>query len=116
MTIQGVIDETVYPTGQCIYKLTIDHRGEITEGGCIEGFGCCGLKVYEIPLPKEPGKKGKTKLTLQFAKPAYRQCPPYWWSGKVQRAAEMWLTNRQRMLNVVYLNRQRKIAPSGYNK
>jgi len=116
MTIQGAIDETVYPTGQCIYRLTIESNGRISEGGCIEGPTSCGLKVYEIPLPAKPGEQKMTKLSMQFARVDYRKCPPFWWSGKLQRAAEMWLADKQMKLRIAYQNRQRKIAPTGYNK
>jgi hypothetical protein len=103
-------DVTNNPTGQVIARLTMSKNLRIDIGACLEGSYYCGIKVYEIPLPPEPGKKPQTKLSLHFAK----KRPPMWWSPIHQQYVLAWLSDNQVKLIIAYKNRQQKVKPTGY--
>lgn len=93
------------PTGMVIMRLTMDSKGEIAEGACLDGPNRAPMILVECPIDEN-----KTKLVLQHKN---RQ-PPFWWSGKHQALAAQYLTDKQMKLEIAYKRRQQKVGPSGF--
>lgn len=93
------------PTGMVIMRLTMDSRGEIAEGACLEGPNRAPMVLIECPIDEK-----KTRLILQHK----NKTPPFWWTAKHQRLAAQYLTDKQMKMEIVYKRRQQKCGPSGF--